>query len=80
MGDLYSRALRSNPPTAVALWDDDEELTYAAFAERVASFAAAMRAAGLKRGDALAQLSGNRLDAICTIAAAFLRPCVAPHP
>jgi len=72
MGDLYSRALRSNPPTAVALWDDDEELTYAAFAERVASFAAAMRAAGLKRGDALAQLSGNRLDAICTIAAAFL--------
>ena len=72
MGDLYSRALRSNPPDAIALWDDDEELTYAGFAERVASFAAAMRAMGLKRGDALAQLSGNRLDAICTIAAAFL--------
>lgn len=71
-GELYARALRRNPPGAVALWDDDEELTCAAFAERVASFAAAMRAAGLKRGDALAQLSRNRIDAVCTIAAAFL--------
>jgi fatty-acyl-CoA synthase len=72
MGDLYARALRSNPPDAVALWDDDEELTYTAFAERVARFASVMRAAGLKRGDALAQLSRNRVDAVCTIAAAFL--------
>lgn len=72
MGDLYARALRSNPPDAVALWDDDEELTFAAFSERVAIFAAALRAEGLKRGDALAQLSRNRVDAVCTIAAAFL--------
>lgn len=72
MGDLYARALRSNPPDAVALWDDDEELTFAAFSERVAIFAAAFRAAGLKRGDAVAQLSRNRVDAVCTIAAAFL--------
>lgn len=72
MGDLYARVLRSNPPDAVAIWDDEEELTFAAFAERVAIFASALRAAGLKRGDALAQLSRNRVDAICTIAATFL--------
>ena len=72
VGDLYVRVLRSNPPDAIALWDDHEELTYAAFAGRVAKFAAAMRAAGLKRGDALAQLSGNRVDAICAMTAGFL--------
>lgn len=72
IGDLYVRVLRSNPPDTIALWDDHEELTYAAFAERVAKFAAAMRAAGLKRGHALAQLSGNRVDAVCAMAAGFL--------
>lgn len=72
IGELYVRVLRSNPPDAIALWDDDEELTYGAFAERVARFAAAMRAAGLKRGDAMAQLSGNRVDAVCAMAAGFL--------
>lgn len=72
MGELFVRALRRNPQDTVAVWDDAEELTYAAFSERVAGFAGAMRAAGLRRGDALAQLSRNRVDAICTIAAAFL--------
>jgi len=72
LGDLFLRACRRNAPNAIALWDDREELTYAAFSERVDIFAAALRASGLKRGNALAQLSANKVDAVCTIAAAFL--------
>ncbi|GIK49477.1 MAG: AMP-binding protein [Hyphomonadaceae bacterium] len=72
LGDLFLRALKSNPPDRLAVWDDREELTFAQFAARVAGFSDAMRAAGLRPGQALAQLSKNKADALCAIAAAFL--------
>lgn len=72
MGEYFRRALTRNPPDAVAVWDANEVLTFARFEVRVRAFCDAMREAGLKRGDALAQLSLNKVDALCAIAAGFL--------
>lgn len=71
LGEMFVRAVERNGDL-VAVSDETESLTYREFGIRVARFAETFRAAGLRRGQALAQLSVNKVDAVCTIAAAFL--------
>lgn len=71
-GDMFLRAIERNDPQALALWDENEALSFAEFGARVGTACALLGAAGLKRGDGLAQLSRNRCDALVVIAAAFI--------
>jgi fatty-acyl-CoA synthase len=68
MGDLYVRAA-NRFPDRIALVDATQQITYREMGERMARYAAVLTEAGLKVGDGVAQLSANRVDAVCVIAA-----------
>ncbi len=71
-GDLELRALRRYPDR-IALDYLDRQWTYRQVEEQVSRVIQALKAAGLKRGDGLAQLTGNRPEAmILTTAAAIM--------
>ena len=67
---LYLRALRRFP-SRVALVDEYESVTYAELERRAAAYASLLMRSGLRRGDALAQLTTNRADAVAVMLAAF---------
>jgi len=71
LGELYVRAVQRYGE-GIAILDEDETLTYRALGDRIARYAQAFRNAGLKRGDGIAQLSANRVDAVAAIGAAFV--------
>ncbi len=70
-GDLIRRAV-DRWPDRTAFIDDDERITYRAFGERVARIAEALGDFGLRRGDGIAQLASNRIDAFAVNAAALV--------
>jgi len=71
MGDLVVRAVERGG-SAIALCDAHETLTFEGMGERIAGFVAALADAGLQPGDSIAQLSRNRIDAVCVLGAAFV--------
>jgi fatty-acyl-CoA synthase len=71
LGELFVRAVRRYPER-VALSDEREEISYSELGRRMAGFAAVMRDVGLRRGDGLAMISANRVDAVAAIAAAMM--------
>jgi len=68
MGELFVRAVKRFPDR-IALVDATQQITYREMGERMARYAAVLLGAGLKAGDGAAQLSANRVDAVCVIAA-----------
>jgi len=70
VADLYLRALRRHPGR-LAVIDRRERLTYAALETRAAQYAQVFQANGLVRGDGLAQLTLNRIDAVAVLIAAL---------
>ena len=68
-GELIKRAVE-RWPDRTAFIDDDETVTYQEFGGRVARVCEALAGLGLVRGDGLAQLSSNRIDAFVVNAAA----------
>ncbi len=48
------------------------EVTYAQLGERIADAIGALEALGLERGDVVAQLSGNRVEMFCLMAACYV--------
>jgi fatty-acyl-CoA synthase len=70
-GELIKRAV-DRWPDRTAFIDDDETITYREFGQRVARVAEALAGLGLVRGDGLAQLSSNRIDAFVVNAAALV--------
>ncbi len=70
---LWSRVVTSEDSTAIAISDAaaDEAITHAAFAERVGTFAAAMRAKGVQRGDRVAVLVPPGIDLIAAVYACW---------
>ncbi|MEQ8347968.1 MAG: AMP-binding protein [Sneathiellaceae bacterium] len=71
-GDLALRAMRRYPDR-IALDYLDRQWTYRQMEERVSQVIQALKAAGLKRGDGMAQLTANRPEAmILTTAAAIM--------
>lgn len=72
MGEMFLRAIRRNPPDALAVWDDEERLSFGDLANRVAVACMRLRDAGLQPRDALAQLSRNKCDALVAIVSAFV--------
>lgn len=71
IGELYVRAIRRHGDQE-ALVDEHGSLTYRELGHRVAGIVECLRGHGLSRGDSIAQLSGNKIDAVCVIAAAFV--------
>ena len=71
-GDLALRALRRYPDR-IALVYQEQELTYRQVEQRISQVIQALKAAGLKRGDGIAQLTANRPEAmVLTTAAAIM--------
>lgn len=71
MGQLVVDAVLRYP-SRIALVDDGVQLTYAQLGSRIACALRQLRALGLQRGDAVAQLSGNRIEMFCLMAAAYV--------
>lgn len=59
-------------PERVAVVDGDRSLTYAEFGARISQAVQALDALGLRQADVVAQLSGNRIDMLCVMAAAYI--------
>jgi fatty-acyl-CoA synthase len=68
--DLIVRSIR-RWGDRVAFIDGTEQVTYRAFGERVSRLVQCFAAMGLRKGDGLAQLSANRIDAFAVMAACF---------
>ena len=66
------REFATNTPSVVAVRDGDRELTYAALGERSSRLACALLSAGLRTGDPVAVLLGNRLE-YCEVAAGIAK-------
>lgn len=71
LADLYARALKRYA-SRHAIADRREQLTYRELASRAAAFASALETSGIRRGDGIAQLSSNRIDAVALLIAAFM--------
>ncbi|HJM49666.1 MAG TPA: AMP-binding protein [Alphaproteobacteria bacterium] len=69
--DLICRAIQ-RWPERTALVDAEGPVSYGELGSRIARMVAAFAAAGLKRGDALAQISSNRVDAVVVSSAALM--------
>ncbi|MDP6624612.1 MAG: AMP-binding protein, partial [Alphaproteobacteria bacterium] len=69
--DLICRAIQRWPERTV-LVDTEGPVSYRELGSRIARMVAAFAAAGLKRGDALAQISSNRVDAVVVSSAALM--------
>jgi len=59
-------------PNRVAFIDGDRSITYTQMGELIGKAMAAFRSLGLKRGDGVMQLSGNRVEVFVVMAAAYL--------
>ena len=57
----------------VAVIDEAREYTYAELGQRIATAIAHLESLGLESGDVVAQLSGNRAETFCIMAAAYVR-------
>ena len=79
--DLIVRAIQRWPDN-VALIDLNETLTYRELGERISQFIQVFKAAGLKPGQGVTQLTPNRIDAFTTCAAAYIYglPYTPLHP
>ena len=71
IGDLIIQAI-ARYPDRVAFIDEQSRLSYRQLGRRIGQAMAAFSALGLKRGDGVAQLSGNRSDVFVVMAAAYL--------
>ncbi len=71
LGALIADAVR-RWPARIAFVDGTREITYAQMGRRIAQAQARLAQLGLVRGDAVAQLSGNRVEMFCVMAAAYL--------
>ena len=71
MGDLYVRAIQRGGDR-VAFVLDDQSITYREFGARVSGLVQALKARGLRKGDAIATLSSNRPEAVTVTVAAYL--------
>lgn len=71
IGDLVIQAI-ARYPERVAFIDDQAQLTYRQLGLRIGQAMAAFTALGLKRGDGVAQLAGNRSEVFIVMAAAYL--------
>lgn len=60
-------------PARVAFIDGERQLTYAQLGRRIAQAIARLEGLGLNSGDVVAQLSGNRIETFCVMAAAYVR-------
>ncbi len=72
VGDLLLRALRRGEREALAFACGTETFTYGQCLEQLSQFLQALTAMGLRRGDAFACLSGNRVEAYLATSAASL--------
>lgn len=71
LGETIISAIRRNPER-VAFIAGDSQLTYREMGERIARAIAMFDTLGLRPGDAVAQLSGNRPELFCIVAAAYI--------
>ncbi|MCX7213903.1 MAG: AMP-binding protein [Burkholderiales bacterium] len=71
MGDLLIRAIHRGGDRPLFVLDD-ERITYREFGHALSRFIQALKARGLKGGDAVAAVSSNRPQAFMVSAAAFL--------
>ncbi len=71
MGELVVRAVQRGGDR-VAFVLDDRSITYREFGEQLSCFVQALKARGLRHGDAIAVLSSNRPEAFMGTAAAYL--------
>ncbi|MDP6623614.1 MAG: AMP-binding protein [Alphaproteobacteria bacterium] len=69
--DLICRAIQRWPDRTVLI-DAEGGVSYGELGGRIARMVAAFAAAGLKRGDSLAQISSNRVDALVISSAALM--------
>ena len=69
VGHLFRRAIERGGDR-IAFVDEDTSLTYRQFGARLSGIVQALEARGLARGDAVATLSDNRIDAYLVTAAA----------
>lgn len=72
LGRLLLDALQRHPDR-VAMVDDTRAVTYAQLLAQVAHAAQRLEALGLREGDVVAQLSGNRIEMFAVMAAAYIR-------
>jgi len=71
IGDMIIQAI-ARYPGRVAFIDDQAQLSYSQLGRRIGQAMAAFEKLGVKRGDGVAQLSGNRSDVFVVMAAAYL--------
>lgn len=71
IGDLLVEAVARFGPR-VAFIDGDCAISYEALGRRIAQALAGLEALGLQRGDAVAQLAGNRIEMFCLMAACYI--------
>ncbi|MCW8168797.1 acyl-CoA synthetase [Verminephrobacter aporrectodeae subsp. tuberculatae] len=71
IGEMIIHAIQRFPER-VAFVEADRSIDYAALGRRIGQALAALRSLGLRRGDCVMQLSGNRSDVFAVMAAAYL--------
>ncbi len=71
IGDIILAALERFPERC-AFIDGERRISYAELGRHIGSAIALLKALGLKRGDAVVQLSGNRPEVFMTMAACYL--------
>lgn len=71
-GQLIVEAVQRYPER-IAFVDGDRNLSYAALGELIGQAIAQLEHLGLETGDVVAQLSGNRIETFCVMAAAYVR-------
>ncbi|HRO59628.1 MAG TPA: AMP-binding protein [Burkholderiaceae bacterium] len=71
IGDMIATAI-ARYPDRIAFVDDQRRIGYAELGTRIGQAIAAFRSLGLRRGDGVMQLSGNRFEVFAVMAAAYL--------
>ncbi len=71
LGDLIVEAIASWPDR-IAFVDGYSSINYRDLGARISQAIQAIESLGLERGDVVAQLSGNRIDMFCIMAAAYI--------
>ncbi|MGB6120029.1 MAG: AMP-binding protein [Mesorhizobium sp.] len=71
VGDLIADAIQRYPDR-IAFIADGKEISYRTLGERISQAIQLFDSLGLRPGDAVAQLSGNRPDLFCMVAAAYI--------
>ncbi len=71
LGDLIAEAI-GKWPDRIAFSDEFASISYRDLGLRISQAIQALELLGLQRGDVVAQLSGNRIDMFCIMAAAYI--------